>query len=102
MNFEKDDRGLIGAYEDEYRAKIKGESFQKEKEVVLEKEVSKLFKKICFCLDSMTRMNFVPRSAKGGDKKRKEFTIDETVPIGIQSYYTQNKESHNDIYKAKK
>lgn len=102
MNFEKDERGLVGAYEDEYRAKIKGESFQKEKEEVLEREISKLFKKICFCLDSMSRMKFVPRHAKGAESKKEEFTVDETVPIGIQSYYSQNKDSHKEIYKAKR
>jgi U3 small nucleolar ribonucleoprotein component len=101
MNFEKDDRGLIGAYEDEYRSKIKGESFQKEKEKALEGEVSKLFKKICFCLDSMTRMNFVPRNTKSSDKKE-EFVVDETVPIGINSYYSNNKMFHNEIHKAKR
>ena len=102
MNFEKDDRGLLGAYEDEYRAKLKGESFQKEKETALENEISKLFKKICFCLDSMTRMNFVPRTSAKRDTKKEEFTVDETVPIGINSYYTETGKTHNEVYKAKK
>ena len=102
MNFEKDDRGLIGAYEDEYRAKIKGESFQKEKETAIEGEISKLFRKMCFCLDSMTRMNFVPRGKNMENEKKEEFTIDETVPIGINSYFSQNGKTHNEIYKTKK
>ena len=101
MNFEKDERGLIGLYEDEYNLKVKGESFIKEKEKVLENEILGLFKKINFCLDGMSRMHFTPRN-NNNKSKSEEFTIDEMVPVGIQNYYTNDKTTHKQIHNPKK
>ena len=102
MNFERDDRGLIGTYEDEFKAKVQGDTFKKDKEKAIENEVTKLFKKINFCLDSMTRMHFTPRKMTKQEENKDEFIIDETVPVGINSYYSNNKVSHGEIYNAKR
>jgi U3 small nucleolar ribonucleoprotein component len=101
MNFEKDERGLIGLYEDEYQAKVRGESFQNEKEKVVEKEILNLFKKINFCLDGMSRMHFKPRN-KSAKSQQEDLTVDEMVPIGIQNYYSNDQLTHKQIQSTKK
>lgn len=102
MNFEKDDRGLVGVYEDEYQAKIRGEAFHKEKNKAIEDEISKLYKKICFALDSMTRMHFKPGQKRRIKDEDKGMLVDESVPVGINSYYTQDRIAQNDLHKTKK
>ena len=102
MNFEKDDRGLVSAYEDEYQAKIRGEDFHKEKHKAVENEIGKLYKKICFALDSMTRMHFRPGQIQKVKDQQTDMLVDESVPVGILSYYTQDRAVQKDLHRTKK
>lgn len=103
LNFEKDQRGLIGIYEQEYKKNILGVDDVKKKDDKVKVQISELFKAICYSIDHMSRLNFTPgnNNLMKDNKASDEFVIDEKVPIFIKSK-TITKESYQDIHRALK
>lgn len=100
LNFEKDKRGLIGVYEQEYKKNILGVDDNKKKDDKVKIQISELFKAICYSIDHMSRLHFTPGNNNliKDNKASDQFVIDEKVPIFIKSK-TITKESYQDIHR---
>lgn len=102
LNFEKDKRGLIGAYEDQYKKDVMGVNEEKTKEEVLKNNIRDLFKTICFSIDNMTRFSFNPNTVSlKHETKKDDFVTDEKLPIVVSDNLVKPRESYKKVFNPK-
>lgn len=104
LDFEKDKRGLTGVYEDEYKKTVLGNDTEKSKADKLKEEIARLFRNICFCVDSMSRGHFTPNSARFGAPSQPESQVvfDEKIPVFVSANLVDNKKTFSEVHKPEK
>lgn len=83
LDFEKDTRGLMGVYEDEYKKKVQGIDIQQTKEDKLKDQIKELYGAICYSIDFMSNFKVQPGDNKllKDQKTSNEFIVEEKVPV---------------------
>ena len=88
LNFEKDERGLMASYEDEYKKNMLGLPVET-KEQKMQEEITGLMREIMNCLDNLTNNSFVPMPLITEKKKNKSdietINLEEKIPITVKS-----------------
>ena len=104
LNFEKDNRGLAGVYEDEYRKTVLGSDPVKGKQDKLKEQISHLFKNICFCIDSMSRNNFTPNNGMLGRNRvvDEQILVDEKIPVFVSTNLVENRKSFKETHEVER
>lgn len=102
LNFEKDNRGLTGVFEDEYRKTVLGSDPVKTKQDKMKEQILSLYKNICFCIDSMSRNNFTPNNILLSKSKTPEsqILVDEKIPVFVSTNMVENRKAFREIHDA--
>ena len=102
IDFEKDKRGLIGVYEDQYKKSVMGLDEKKSKDDKIKDQIKDLYRLICFSIDNMTRFQYNPNVVSLADKKTADgFIIDEKIPIVVSGDLLKDRKRYKDVYDPK-
>ena len=102
LDFEKDKRGLIGVYEEQYKKSVMGIDEKKSKEDKVKDQIKDLYRLICFSIDNMTRFQYNPTVIPLADKKATDgFIIDEKIPVVVSGDLLKDRKTYKEVYDAK-